>query len=110
MESIQLEDYGNLYKLYSNAQKVISNSVLSKLAFINARLIYHKLIKPNVSGEYKSLLHSAVNYDKWSYSSFMSRYLLDQNIDEFFTGGSDIKYEQSDYEIFLEGFLKIQSL
>ncbi len=36
----------------------------------------------------------------------MSRYLLDQNIDEFFTSGHDIKYEQSDYEIFLEGFLK----
>lgn len=106
LESIQLEDYNNLYKLYSNAQKVISNSILSKLAFINARLIYHKLIKPNESGEYKSLLNAAVNYDKWSYSSFMSRYLLDQNIDEFFTRELDVKYEQSDYEIFLEGFLK----
>ncbi|WPM06305.1 flagellar assembly lytic transglycosylase [Borreliella sinica] len=106
LESIQLEDYDNLYKLYYNAKKVISDPILSKLAFINARLIYHKLIKPNVSGEYNSLLHAAVNYDKWSYSSFMSRYLLDQNIDEFFANKFDAKYEQSDYEIFLEGFLK----
>ncbi|AJA90634.1 transglycosylase [Borreliella chilensis] len=106
LESIQLEDYSNLYKLYSTAQRVIDGSILSKLAFINARLIYHKLIKSNVSGEYERLLHSAVNYDKWSYSSFISRYLLDQNVNEFFTSGVDFKYEQSDYEIFLEGFLK----
>ncbi|MCZ6924549.1 MAG: hypothetical protein O7D30_03625, partial [Rickettsia endosymbiont of Ixodes persulcatus] len=41
LEAVQLEDYGNLYALYRNGQDIIDKAILSRLAFINARLIYH---------------------------------------------------------------------
>ncbi|WP_238614507.1 flagellar assembly lytic transglycosylase [Borrelia turcica] len=106
LEAIQLEDYDNLYALYRNGKGVLDGVVLSRLAFINARLIYHKLIKAKSESEYGELLRSSIQYNKASYSSFMSKYLLDQNIDDFFENNLDIDYEQSDYESFLEGFLR----
>ncbi|ACH94513.1 uncharacterized conserved protein [Borrelia recurrentis A1] len=106
LEAVQLGDYDNLYLLYYNGQNVIDSAVLARLAFLNARLIYHKFIKSQSVGEYRELLHSAIKYDQISYASFMSRYLLDQNINDLFENALDINYDQSDYERFLEGFLK----
>ncbi|AHH13758.1 Soluble lytic murein transglycosylase [Borrelia hermsii MTW] len=106
LEAVQLGDYDNLYALYHNGKDVIDGAVLSRLAFINARLIYHKLISPKSRDEYSELLRSSIKYNRTSYSSFMSRYLLDQNINDYFENALDIQYDHSDYESFLEGFLK----
>ncbi|UGQ17660.1 flagellar assembly lytic transglycosylase [Borrelia sp. RT1S] len=106
LEVIQLEDYDNLYTLYHNGKDVLGDVVLSRLAFINARLIYHKFVKAKSDDEYEDLLRSSVQYNKTSYSSFMSKYLLNQDIDGFFENTLDVDYSQSDYERFLEGFLR----
>ncbi len=106
LEAMQLGDYDNLYKLYCNGNGVIDNTVLSRLAFINSRLISHKFINPKSRDEYGELLRSAIEYNKASYSSFMSKYFLDQSINDVFENDLDINYEKSDYEKFLEGFLK----
>ncbi|WP_232535927.1 lytic transglycosylase domain-containing protein [Borrelia sp. A-FGy1] len=106
LEAIQLEDYYNLYLLYCNGKDILDNVVLSRLAFINARLIYHKFIKANNGVEYGELLRSSIQYNRSSYSSFMSKYLLNQKIDDFFENNLDIIYDKSDYESFLEGFLR----
>lgn len=106
LEAIQLEDYGNLYALYRNGQDIIDKAILSRLAFINARLIYHKFIDSKSKNEYNKLLHSSIEYNRTSYASFMSQYLLGQSINDFFEDGLGIHYDQSDYEKFLEGFLK----
>ncbi|BCR21697.1 lytic transglycosylase domain-containing protein [Borrelia sp. HM] len=106
LEAIQLEDYDNLYALYRNGQDVIDKAILSRLAFINARLIYHKFINAKSKDEYIELLHSSIEYNQTSYASFMSKYLLKQGINDFFENSLDIHYDQSDYEKFLEGFLK----
>lgn len=106
LEAVQLKDYDNLYALYRNGQNIIGGAVLSKLAFINARLIHHKLIAPKLGNEYNELLRSSIKYDRISYASFMSKYLLNQSINDFFENDLDIHYDQSDYERFLEGFLK----
>ena len=106
LEAIQLEDYGNLYALYRNGQDIINKAVLSRLAFINARLIYHKFINAKSKDEYIELLHSSIDYNHTSYASFMSKYLLKQGINDFFKNSLDVHYDQSDYEKFLEGFLK----
>ncbi|WKC58412.1 lytic transglycosylase domain-containing protein [Borrelia sp. P9F1] len=107
LEAIQLEDYDNLYALYHNGRDILSGVVLSRLAFINARLIYHNFVKAKSGSEYGDFLRSSIQYDKTSYSSFMSKYLLGQDIDDFFESTLDVDYDQSsDYERFLEGFLR----
>ncbi|AOW96041.1 flagellar assembly lytic transglycosylase [Borrelia miyamotoi] len=106
LEAVQLEDYGNLYALYRNGQDIIDKAILSRLAFINARLIYHKFINSKSKNEYNELLRSSIEYNRTSYASFMSQYLLGQSINNFFEDDLDIHYDQSDYERFLEGFLK----
>lgn len=106
LEAVQLKDYDNLYALYHNGQGVIDSAVLSRLAFINARLIYHKFINLKSKDEYVELLRSAIRYSRTSYSSFMSKYLLNQSINDFFENNLDVNYDQSDYERFLEGFFK----
>ncbi|UPA16130.1 lytic transglycosylase domain-containing protein [Borrelia coriaceae] len=106
LEAVQLGDYDNLYALYHNGQNVIADAVLSRLAFINARLIHHKFIEPRSRNEYSEFLHSSIKYNQTSYASFMSRYLLDQNINDLLENDLDIHYEQSDYESFLDGFFK----
>ncbi|UPA15159.1 flagellar assembly lytic transglycosylase [Borrelia turicatae] len=106
LEAVQLKDYDNLYALYHNGQNIIDGAVLSRLAFINARLIYHKFIASKSRNEYDELLRSSIKYNRISYASFMSKYLLNQSINDFFENDLNIHYDQSDYERFLEGFLK----
>ncbi|UER68011.1 lytic transglycosylase domain-containing protein [Borrelia sp. BU AG58] len=106
LEAIQLGDYDNLYTLYHNGKDVLDGSVLARLAFINARLVYHKFVRAKSGNEYGELLRSSIRYNKASYPSLMSKYLLGQDIDDFFGGNLDTNYELTDYERFLEGFLR----